>query len=116
MIGDSDMFLTVSLLLIAVCLIPAAAKLAGHPRMRHAAHHFGIPWHLYRLIGVAELAAAVGVLIGLFWRPAGLLAAAGMILLLIGALIAQRRAHDSVRLAVPALVALVVSGTYLALA
>jgi len=110
------MFLAVSLLLIAVCLIPAAAKLAGHPKMRHAATHFGIAWRQYRLIGVAELAAAAGVLIGLFWRPAGLLAAAGMIPLLIGALIAHRRAHDSVREAVPALVALAVSGTYLALA
>ena len=108
------MFLTVSLLLIAVCLIPAAAKLAGHPKMRHAAKHFGIAWRRYRLIGVAELAAAAGILIGLFWRPAGLLAAAGMILLLIGALIAHRRARDSVREALPALVALVVSGAYLA--
>jgi uncharacterized protein YqgC (DUF456 family) len=109
------MFLTVSLLLIAVCLIPAAAKLNGHPKMRHAARHFGIAWRRYRLIGVAELAAAAGVLIGLFWRPAGLLAAGGMILLLIGALIAHRRARDSVREALPALVALAVSGTYVAL-
>jgi hypothetical protein len=107
------MFVAVSLLLIAVCLIPAAAKLAGHPKMRHAATHFGIAWRRYRLIGVAELAAAVGVLIGLFWRPAGLLAAAGMVLLLIGALIAHRRAHDSIREAIPAVVALAVSGAYL---
>jgi uncharacterized protein YqgC (DUF456 family) len=106
-------FVTLSLLLVAVCLIPAAAKLAGHPRMRHAATHFGIAWRRYRLIGVAELAAAIGVLIGLFWRPAGLLAAAGMILLLIGALITHRRAHDSIREALPAVVALAVSGAYL---
>jgi uncharacterized protein YqgC (DUF456 family) len=110
------MFIALSLLLVAVCLIPAAAKLAGHPKMRHAAQHFGIVWRRYRLIGVAELAAAAGVLVGLFWRPAGLLAAAGMILLLIGALITHRRAHDSVREALPALLALVVSGTYLAVA
>jgi uncharacterized protein YqgC (DUF456 family) len=108
------MFLTVSLLLIAVCLVPAIAKLAGHPKMRHAARHFGIAWRKYRLIGVAELAAAVGVIVGLFWRPVGLLAAAGMVLLLIGALIAHRRAHDNVREAIPALVALAVSGIYLA--
>jgi hypothetical protein len=110
------MFLTFSMLLIAVSLVPAAAKLAGHPKMRHTANHFGITWRRYRLIGVAELAAAAGVLIGLLWRPAGLLAAAGMILLLIGALIAHRRAHDSLREALPALVALAVSGTYLAVA
>ena len=107
------MFVVLSALLIVTCLVPAAGKLAGHPKMRHAAAHFGIAWHRYRLIGVAELAAAVGVLVGLFWRPAGLLAAAGMTLLLIGALITHRRAHDSFRDALPALLALVVSSTYL---
>jgi uncharacterized membrane protein YphA (DoxX/SURF4 family) len=108
------MFVTVSLLLVVACLVPAAAKLAGHPKMRHAADHFGIAWRRYRLIGVAELAAAAGVLIGLFWRPAGLLAAAGMVVLLLGAVITHRRAHDSVREALPALLALAISGTYLA--
>ncbi len=108
------MFVTLSLLLVAACLVPAAAKLAGHPKMRHAADHFGIAWRRYRLIGVAELAAAVGVLIGLFWRPAGLLAAAGMVVLLLGAVITHRRAHDSIREALPALLALAISGTYLA--
>jgi hypothetical protein len=110
------MFLIVSLLLIAVSVVPAAAKLAGHPKMRGSAAHFGIAWRRYRLIGVAELAAAAGVLIGLFWRPAGLLAAAGMILLLIGALVTHRRARDSVRDALPAVVALAVAGAYLAVA
>jgi uncharacterized protein YqgC (DUF456 family) len=110
------MFIVISLLLVAVSLIPAAAKLAGHPRMRHAAAHFGIAWRRYRLIGAAELAAAVGVLVGFFWRPAGLLAAAGMTLLLVGALITHRRAHDNVREALPALLALAVSATYLAVA
>ena len=110
------MYLTLSLLLTLVCLVPAAAKLAGHPKMRHAAGHFGIAWRRYRLIGVAELIAAAGVLVGLFWRPAGLLAAVGMILLLLGAVVTHRRAHDSVREALPALLALAVAGTYLAVA
>jgi hypothetical protein len=106
------MFIALSLLLIAVCALPAAAKLLGHPKMRHAADHFGIPWHRYRLIGVAELAAAAGVLIGLAWRPAGLAAAAGMTVLLLGALLTHRRAHDSVADAVPAIVALAVTIAY----
>ena len=110
------MYLTLSLLLTLVCLVPAAAKLAGHPKMRHAAGHFGIAWRRYRLIGVAELIAAAGDLVGLFWRPAGLLAAVGMILLLLGAIVTHRRAHDSVREALPALLALAVAGTYLAVA
>ena len=37
------MFVTISLLLAAACLLPAAGKLAGQPRMRKSATHFGIP-------------------------------------------------------------------------
>jgi hypothetical protein len=84
--------------------------------MRRSASHFGIAWRRYRLIGFAELGAAAGILIGLFWRPAGVLGAAGMTLLLLGALLMHLRAHDSVREALPALLALAVSGMYLAVA
>ena len=69
------MFVTISLLLAAACLLPAAGKLTGQPRMRKSAAHFGIPWPRYRLIGVAELAAAAGILTGLYWHPLGLAAA-----------------------------------------
>ena len=39
--------------------------------MRQSAAHFAIPRPRYRLIGVAELAAAAGVVIGLWWHPLG---------------------------------------------
>ena len=67
------MFVTISLLLAAACLLPAAAKLLGHPKMRQSAERFGILWPRYRLIGVAELAAAAGIVIGL-WHPLGIAA------------------------------------------
>jgi hypothetical protein len=110
------MFVTFSLLLAAVCLIPAAGKLAGQPKMRQYAAHFGIPWSRYRLIGVAELAAAAGVLAGLWWHPLGLAAAAGMALLLAGALITHRRAADSGKDTAPVLIALAVTAAYLVIA
>ena len=109
------MFITVSLLLAALCLLPAAGKLLGHPKMRQSAEHFGILWPRYRLIGVAELAAAAGILIGLWWHPLGLAAAAGMALLLLGALITHRRAGDSAKEMAPALLALAVTIAYLAI-
>jgi hypothetical protein len=71
-------FITISLLMAAACLLPAVGKLLSHPKMRQAAAHFGIGWPNYQLIGVAELAAAGGILIGLWWHPLGLAAAAGM--------------------------------------
>ena len=110
------MFVTISLLLTAACLLPAAGKLTSNPKMRKSAAHFGIPWLRYRLIGVAELAAAGGVLIGLWWHPLGVAAAAGMALLLLGALIAHRRAADSGKEMASALFALAITIAYLAIA
>ena len=110
------MFVTVSLLLAAACLLPAAGKLLGHPRMRHSAAHFGIPWPRYQLIGVAELAAAAGILGGLRWHSLGLAAAAGMTLLLLGAVITHRRAADSGKEMVPALLTLAITLAYLPVA
>lgn len=83
---------------MAVCVIPAAGKLLGHPEMRESAARFGIPWRRYRLIAVPELAAA------------------GMTLLLLGALIAHRRAHDRIPDMLTVLVALVIVVAYQAIA
>jgi uncharacterized membrane protein YhaH (DUF805 family) len=102
-------FVTVSLLLATACLLPAAGKLLGHPQMRHAAAHFAIPWPYYQLIGAAELAAAAGVLTGLWWHPLGLAGAAGMAVLLIAAVITHRRASDNGKQMAPALLALALS-------
>ena len=110
------MFVTISLLLAAACLLPAAAKLSGHPKMRQSAGHFGIPWNRYRLIGAAELAAAAGILIGLWWHPLGVAAAAGMALLLLGAVITHRRAAASGKETAPALLTLAVTVAYLVIA
>ena len=109
------MFVTISLLLAAVCLLPAAGKILGQPKMRQSAAHFGISWPRYRLIGVAELAAAAGVLIGLWWHPLGLAAAAGMALLLLGAVITHRRAADNGKEMAPALLAIAITLAYLAI-
>jgi uncharacterized membrane protein YphA (DoxX/SURF4 family) len=110
------MFIALSLLLCGACLVPGSAKLLAHPKMQKAAAHFGIPWPRYRLIGVAELAAAAGVLAGVWWPPLGVAAAAGMALLLTGAVIAHRRAFDGGKEMAPALLAFVITIAYLAVA
>ena len=84
--------------------------------MRQSAEHFGIPWPRYRLIGAAELAAAAGILTGLWWHPPGLAAAAGMTLLLLGALITHRRAKDGGKEIAPAVLGLAITLAYLAIA
>ena len=110
------MFLALSLILALACIGPAAAKLAGAPAVRESAAHFGISWNRYRLISVPELAAAIGVLAGLRVHALGVAAACGMAILLTGALIAHRRARDSIAAAAPALAAAAVTAGYLAVA
>ena len=104
----------VSLLYAAMCVVPAAMKLRGTTQMHTAAEHFGIPWSRYRLLGVLELGAAAAVVFGIFWRPAGVIAASGMTMLLIGAVTFHRRAGDTVRDYAAALVFLAASVGYLA--
>ena len=110
------MLTSLSLILAAACMLPAAAKLTGHPRMRASAAHFGIAWQRYRLIGVAELAAAAGVLVGLVWPPVGLLAAVGLAVLLVGAILTHVRSGDSGRELGPALLILAIDALYLVVA
>ncbi|MGO9559458.1 MAG: DoxX family protein [Acidimicrobiales bacterium] len=110
------MFIALSLLLAAACLVPAIGKLKSHPKMLASASHFAIPWERYRLIGVAELAAGAGVLTGLLWAPLGLVAASGMAVLLAIALVVHRRAQDGLQEAAPALVGLGITLAYLAVA
>jgi uncharacterized membrane protein YphA (DoxX/SURF4 family) len=109
------MFVAISLLLATACLLTSAGKLLGHRKMRQSAAHFGIPWRKYQLIGAAELAAAAGVLLGLRWHPLGVAAAAGMILLLLGAVITHRQAADSGKEMAPAVAALAITLAYLAI-
>lgn len=110
------MFVAISLLLIVVCAVPASAKLAGAPAVRESAAHFGIPWNRYRLISVPELAAAAGVLAGLWLHPLGVAAACGMAVLLAAALVAHRRARDDIKTMAPAVVAAVITAAYLIIA
>jgi hypothetical protein len=109
-------FVALSALLALLCLVPGLAKLTGHPKMQASAGHLGIAWVRYRLIGMAELAAAGGVLVGLAWTPLGVAAGLGMGVLLSGALSAHRRAGDGLKDIAPALVTLGISLAYLATA
>jgi uncharacterized membrane protein YphA (DoxX/SURF4 family) len=112
---EDPMLTAITLLLAAACLVPAAGKLLAHPQMQASAAHFGIPWPRYRLIGVAELAAAAGILAGLAVPALGVAAAAGMTVLLGIALVVHRQAGDRPKDATPAFVALGLSVAYLAL-
>jgi hypothetical protein len=63
--------------------------------MRQGAEHLGIQWSRFRLIGALEAAAVGGIAIGFAWRPLGVAAGIGVVLLMLGALGFHTRANDA---------------------
>lgn len=81
----------------AALLAGAAPLVANMDRLRVSA-----PIRL--LVGVAEIAAAVGLLVGLSVRPLNAAAAAGLVALMIGAVWFHARAKDPAKEFAPAVV------------
>ncbi|MGI9601750.1 MAG: DoxX family protein [Acidimicrobiales bacterium] len=83
------------------------------PMMEQNRERLGLSQQLWTIIGVLELAAAGGVLLGL-WVPAlGLAAAAGVVALMIGALIVHLRNGDDVAGWAPPLVVAAMAIAYI---
>jgi hypothetical protein len=80
------------------------AKVAAVPAMRGRAQHVGYSVGAYRRIGVLEILAGLGILVGAAVPLIGILAATGMVLLLAGAVITHLRNGDGLRELAPALV------------
>ncbi|TCO11879.1 DoxX-like protein [Kribbella steppae] len=92
-----------------------SAKLAAVPAMRTKAQHVGFSVSAYRRIGLLEVLAVVGLLVGAFVPVIGALAAAGLLMLLGGAAVAHLRNGDGLREIVPAVVLGLVALSFLLL-
>jgi uncharacterized membrane protein YphA (DoxX/SURF4 family) len=99
-----------SVILALAFLGAGFAKVSGQQMMMEAADHFGFPRSQYKLIGVAEIAGAAGLLIGIAVTALGVAAAACLTVLMIGAVIVHIRAKDAFGMYVPALVLAILSG------
>ena len=114
--------MTTPLLVSLAALISVAfavlgtSKIRAVPSMQARAAHVGFSVGAYQRIGVLEVAGAAGILLGLAIPPLGVLAAAGLLLLMVGALGAHLHQHDGVAEMAPALVVIVLLLAYLWLA
>jgi hypothetical protein len=84
-----------SALLIFVFGGGAVGKLLRAQSQVQTAERLRIGWQRYRLIGVPEAAAALGLLAGFAIAPLGTAAAIGLVLLMAGALGFRIRVRDS---------------------
>ncbi len=98
-----------SLALFVAFVTAGAQKVIFNPSMSHAAERLGFSKSAYQRIGVAEIVAGVVLIAGLSATGSSLLAilnevaAAGLVLLMIGAVRSHRRAGEAWRSALPAL-------------
>jgi len=92
-----------------------SAKLAAVPAMRAKAEHVGYSVSAYRRIGLLEVLAVLGMVVGAFVPWVGALSAAGLLMLLGGAAVVHVRNGDGVREIAPAVVLGVLTLTFLAL-
>jgi hypothetical protein len=104
----------ITVLAAAPFLVLGAAKIARRLDMPERAAHLGFSTSAYQLIGLAELLGAVGLLVGLAVTPVGIAAACGLVLLVVGAVVAHLRAGDRVSATVPALISGALVLAYLA--
>jgi uncharacterized membrane protein YphA (DoxX/SURF4 family) len=83
-----------SIVLAAVALVAGAPKVVLKGPSAQLQSHMSLSPGLIRFIGLAEVAATVGLVIGLFWQPLGIAAAVGFAVLLIGAVGYHVKAGD----------------------
>ena len=109
--------LTVVVTALTALLFLGAAwvKFTGEEHAMQTRDRLGFEPGAYRMIGVFEVAGAVGALVGLAVRPLGIAALAGLVLVAIGACAAQVRLHNPLPEARPAILALVLASAALAL-
>ncbi|MFC5749581.1 DoxX family protein [Actinomadura rugatobispora] len=93
----------ISVLTAAAFAFAGYSKVSGAEQQVAEADHLGVEWSAYRLIGVAELLGALGLLIGLWLSWLGVVAAFCLIGRIGGALIVHAKAGDQVDAMRPAI-------------
>ncbi|MER6386606.1 DoxX family protein [Streptomyces sp. NPDC001250] len=77
-------------------------KALAQPAAMSDAERFGYPVRAFRYIGLLELGGVAGLIVGLWYWPVGVAAAAGLLLVCGGALRAHLRAGDAPKALAPA--------------
>jgi hypothetical protein len=115
-IGGAVMMLAAAILTVLLALVFSGlgtAKILALRPMRELAAEVGFSTAAYRRIGLLETAGAIGLLIGLVEPLMGVLAGAGLLLLLGGAVVVHLRTGQGPRKFAPAVVSGLLVAAYL---
>lgn len=105
---------SVSLLMAALMVFAALRKLSHREDVVASYARVGVRESQLNLLAAILLAGAIGLVLGLFWPPIGVAAAAGLVVYFLLAVVAHIRANDAANLPTP-LVLLLLAATLLAL-
>jgi uncharacterized membrane protein YphA (DoxX/SURF4 family) len=90
-------------------------KIRGDPRIVKVIHEtVGVPMKYLPLLAACEFAGALGLVLGVWWPPLGVVAGIGLVLYFAGAVVSHLRVGDLKGIG-PATFMLVVAGAVLAL-
>ncbi len=92
----------VSILFSLMLLISAMGKLTKMPKVVESLTHVGVKPQQFVILAGLEVAAAIGLIIGLWVAPLGIAAGIGSVLYFVGAIIAHLRVKDTKGLSGPA--------------
>jgi hypothetical protein len=87
-------YLVVAILLSVGLVMSGGLKLVKTPRIVEGIGGLGVPLSLFPVLAALEIAAAAGLIIGLWFAPLGIAAGVGVILYFTGAVITHLRAHN----------------------
>jgi hypothetical protein len=93
----------VSVLLAALLVVTAARKLSHRPAVVATYRRVGVPEDRLNQLAVLLLAGASGLVVGLWWEPVGVAAAAALVAYFLLAIGAHLRARDAANVPMPAL-------------
>lgn len=96
-------------LLVVGFILFSSLKLTGNEMMVQTFAALGYSTGFMYFLGVCEVLGAIGLLVG-FWRPKlAMLASAGLVLLLVGAVFSHLKAGQGMGAAMPAFVLLILT-------
>jgi len=109
-------FIVVSILLALEMATIGAPKVLQISAVRDSAEHLGVSVALDRMIGTAQVAAAVGLLLGIAFPTLSVVTGAAVCLLMCGAVRYHIKAQDKIMAMLPAVVTAAVAVVIVVLA
>lgn len=100
-------YVVVAVLLSLLLLVSARGDIARDPKITEQLKAIGVRDNWFLPLGLIKIAGALGLLVGIAYRPLGIAAAIGVVLYFLGAVITHLRAGDKKGVGTPAFIMLI---------